>query len=58
MANNESITDSKTQATRAALKLVGVYAVFASLWILLSDKAVSWLFDDLSQVTQASLIKG
>ena len=42
----------------AALRIVAVYAVFASLWILLSDTAVAWLFDDPAQITLASTIKG
>ena len=41
----------------AALRIVAVYAVFASLWILLSDTAVAWLFDDPAQITLASTIK-
>lgn len=58
MARMESVTDSSKEATRAALRIVLVYAVFASLWILLSDEVVSWLFSDLAQLTQASQIKG
>ena len=42
----------------AALRIVAVYAVFASLWILLSDTAVAWLFDDPAQITLVSTIKG
>ena len=40
----------------AALRIVAVYVVFASLWILLSDTAVAWLFDDPTQITLASTI--
>ena len=58
MASTESVTHSKKKATRAALKVVLVYAVFASLWILLSDKAASWLFSDTAHLAKASLIKG
>jgi PAS domain-containing protein len=42
----------------AALRIVLVYAVFASLWILLSDKAVAWLFRDPEVMTQVSMLKG
>jgi diguanylate cyclase (GGDEF)-like protein/PAS domain S-box-containing protein len=35
-----------------------VYAVFASLWILLSDNAVAWLFSDPNTMTQVSMGKG
>jgi diguanylate cyclase (GGDEF)-like protein/PAS domain S-box-containing protein len=41
-----------------ALRIVGVYAVFASLWILLSDKAVAWLLSDPDTMTQVSMVKG
>ena len=44
--------------TGAALRIVLVYAVFAGLWILLSDTAVAWLFHDLEQITLISTIKG
>ncbi|MDD4880056.1 MAG: PAS domain-containing protein, partial [Gallionellaceae bacterium] len=40
------------------LVVVLVYAVFATLWILLSDKAVEWLFSDPVKITLASSIKG
>ena len=43
---------------RSSLKIVGIYALFASLWILLSDKIVAWLFSDVAQVTQISTLKG
>jgi diguanylate cyclase (GGDEF)-like protein/PAS domain S-box-containing protein len=42
----------------SALRIVAVYAVFASLWILLSDKAVSWLFADPATMTRVSMVKG
>ena len=44
--------------TSAALKIVLAYAIFACLWILLSDKVVALLFDDPAKVTLASIIKG
>ncbi|MCH7347070.1 PAS domain S-box protein [Aeromonas sp. MR7] len=45
--------------TRAyILNLVLTYAAVASLWILLSDKAVEWLFSTQAQFALASTIKG
>ncbi len=41
-----------------ALRVVLVYALFASLWILLSDKAVAALFSDPATITRISMIKG
>lgn len=40
------------------LAVVLGYAVFAALWILLSDKAVEWLFSDPTQIILASTLKG
>jgi len=47
-----------TQVGSHALKIVVVYAVFACLWILLSDNAVAWLFTDPARMTLISTIKG
>jgi len=38
--------------------VVAVYAVFAVLWILLSDHFVAWLFKDPAEVILASTFKG
>lgn len=35
-----------------------LYAVFAALWILVSDRVVAWLFSDPAQVALASTLKG
>jgi hypothetical protein len=40
------------------LRAVCLYAAFASLWILLSDKALEWLFTTPAQITLASTCKG
>ena len=48
----------KSQATRAALKLVATYAVFSFLWILLSDKAVELVFADPATILLVSILKG
>lgn len=52
--------DTPAPGTRKAtiLKPVLVYLVIASLWILLSDRAVEWLFRDPSAIVFASSIKG
>src|SRR5450830_734699 len=51
-------TKTTKQLTRATLKLVLTYALFAGLWILLSDKVMLWLFNDLSDINLASTLKG
>ncbi len=38
--------------------IVLLYAVFASIWILLSDRALGWLLSDPAHITLASIIKG
>jgi len=43
---------------KAEREVVLVYAVFAALWILLSDAAVEWLFRDAAQVALANTLKG
>jgi diguanylate cyclase (GGDEF)-like protein/PAS domain S-box-containing protein len=40
------------------LKIVLFYAIFSGLYILLSDHAVHWLFNDTEQITLASIAKG
>ncbi len=44
--------------TAGTLKLVFGYALFAGLWILLSDYALAWLFDDPANIVLASTLKG
>ena len=44
--------------TAGILSVVAIYAACAALWILLSDKAVEWLFSDPAQLTLASTLKG
>lgn len=43
---------------RAVLWIVLVYAVVAGLWIVLSDRAVEWLFRDPAMIIEASTAKG
>ncbi len=43
---------------RAAGRIVLIYAVFAGLWILLSDGVLVWLVNDPSQIGFFSTVKG
>ncbi len=40
------------------LTIVLMYAVFASLWIVMSDKTVGWLFTDPVKITLVNTVKG
>ncbi len=40
------------------LSVALIYGVLASLWIVLSDRAVNWLFKDPAEVLLASTTKG
>ena len=44
--------------TLGIYRIILIYAVFAFLWILLSDKVVAWLFKDPAQIILASILKG
>jgi len=43
---------------RPVRRIVLGYALFAGLWILLSDRAIGWLFQDPRQLVLASSLKG
>lgn len=43
---------------RSAIRLVWIYAAFASLWIVFSDRITVWLFPDPVQFSQVSTVKG
>jgi len=43
---------------RDVLRIVLIYAVLASLWILFSDEAVQAMFSDPAQIIRASMVKG
>ena len=51
-------TDAPLAATPAALKLALAYALFAGLWIVVSDELVAWLFSDADDILLASTLKG
>jgi two-component system, sensor histidine kinase and response regulator len=55
---NTSPNRARSAPSGGALRIVLVYAALAGLWILISDKAVSWLFNDPGQIILASTIKG
>jgi len=46
------------QSGQATLSVVLIYGIFATLWILFSDKAVEALLDDPAMIIRASMIKG
>ncbi|HZX31664.1 MAG TPA: PAS domain S-box protein [Rhodocyclaceae bacterium] len=54
MAEKQSLYSHRQSIVRVVL----IYAAFASLWILFSDKAVQAIFRDPEQITVASILKG
>lgn len=48
----------ETHASTSILMVVLLYAIFAALWILLSDQAMEWLFGGTAQLTLVSTLKG
>ncbi len=51
-------TDTQAPTSFGAFRVVLVYAVFAGLWILLSDRAMGLLFIDPDALVKASMVKG
>jgi len=49
---------SKFGESRGILKIVGVYALFGSAWIYLSDTALSWLIEDPAAGSRIEVFKG
>jgi PAS domain S-box-containing protein len=49
---------SRQVGNSGILAVILAYAAFAGLWIMLSDKAVEWLFSDPKQIILASTFKG
>lgn len=49
---------AQTERARGALRVALVYAAFAGLWILLSDRAMGLLFRDPETLVRASMLKG
>jgi PAS domain S-box-containing protein len=52
------VADAAAHAPVYVLRVVLAYAVFASLWILLSDRAVGWLFSEPDRIVLVGTIKG
>ena len=50
--------DRTKQARRATLRVISIYVVVSSLWILLSDQAVAQLFRDPAEIAVISTLKG
>ena len=46
------------RASRGALRIALLYAVFAGMWILLSDRIMGLLFADHEALVKASVLKG
>src|SRR3990167_6162985 len=45
-------------SARGTFKIVAIYAVFASLWILISDEVMARFLPDPTELTHASIFKG
>ncbi|MBI2307639.1 MAG: PAS domain S-box protein [Rhodocyclales bacterium] len=43
---------------RSILRVVSLYAFFAAAWILLSDRVLGWLFEDIDSLRAAGTLKG
>lgn len=52
------MTDARSRGAAAAITVGVLYALFAGLWILLSDAAIGLLFSDSRALLHASLAKG
>lgn len=53
-----ALAASEARVDLGALRVVLYYAVFAGLWILLSDELMAWIFSDPQQLVRAGIIKG
>lgn len=51
------MSDNRIISWQAA-RIASIYALFGGLWILFSDKAVSWLTQDPETITTISILKG
>ena len=57
-ASKRTTTGDETQAIGSPLRIILAYAVFAGLWILVSDNLMVWRFDDPNQMFLAGTLKG
>ena len=51
-------SNERINLAHGALRVALVYAAFAGLWILLSDRAMGLLWHDPEALVQASMLKG
>ena len=51
-------SDTPLQVRLSALRIVGIYAFFAAVWILVSDTIVGWLVSDHDTLTRVAVFKG
>ncbi len=58
MKPNPTTEPASRGNARGVLGVVLAYALIASLWILVSDEAVAWLFTDTETIIRASILKG
>ncbi|WP_415034207.1 response regulator [Azonexus sp.] len=58
MSQLPSLNASPAAQGRAIGQIIGVYSLFASLWILFSDKVLTLLSDDKQALLQLSIAKG
>ncbi|OQX18837.1 MAG: hypothetical protein BWK76_06450 [Desulfobulbaceae bacterium A2] len=47
-----------SDALRNALRITGIYAIFAGLWILCSDQAMGYFFTPSNELVRVSMFKG
>ena len=54
----QTSVESAKHSALAAKRIIFIYASFASLWILVSDNVVTWLFSDPVAISRVSIAKG
>lgn len=54
----QTSAESAKHSALAAKRIIIIYASFASLWILVSDNVVTWLFSDPVVISRISIAKG
>ena len=55
---DSEVKDNKMHTPVGAFRIAFAYAVFASLWIVFSDKLLGWLFSDPALIVLVSTFKG
>lgn len=54
----QTSVESAKHSALAAKRIIFIYALFASLWILVSDNVVNWFFSDPVAISRISIAKG